>query len=147
MEPHSAAIDTSERAVHPDRERAQTIIDGLPECNPARERALEYFTDPRHMAVRTSMGIAEGMGSAMLCKTLGAICPMEDKSAMTQALLDQMRLAEQLRVERATMAGARRRISENSNDMTPSDLSDLFIDDLDAFDKQWDRMKAAGKLG
>jgi hypothetical protein len=31
--------------------------------------------------------------------------------------------------------------------MTLSDLSDLFIDDLDEFDKQWDRMKAAGKLG
>jgi len=35
---------------------------------------------------------------------------------------------------------------KSNSDLSLSDLSDLFIDDPEEFDKQWDRMKAAGKL-
>ena len=35
---------------------------------------------------------------------------------------------------------------KTSNDMTISDLSDLWLEDPDAFDKEWEKMKAAGKL-
>ena len=36
---------------------------------------------------------------------------------------------------------------KSSNEMSVADLSELFIDDPDEFDKQWDRMARAGKLG
>src|SRR5262245_54866827 len=35
---------------------------------------------------------------------------------------------------------------KSSNDMTLNDLSELWLEDKEAFDKEWDRMKAAGKL-
>ena len=36
---------------------------------------------------------------------------------------------------------------KSANEMSVADLSELFIDDPDEFDKQWDRMAKAGKLG
>ena len=35
---------------------------------------------------------------------------------------------------------------KSANDMSLSDLSDLYVDDPEAFDREWDRMKRAGKL-
>jgi hypothetical protein len=36
---------------------------------------------------------------------------------------------------------------KSANDMSINDLSDLFVDDPEEFDRQWDKMARAGKLG
>lgn len=51
------------------------------------------------------------------------------------------------RGQRATMTISGGEGRKSANDMSMSDLSDLYLEDPEEFDKQWDRMKRAGKLG
>ena len=59
---------------HPDRERAQAIIDSMPERNPAQKAGQEALTDWPRMATRTGIGIAEGAGGALVGKNSGRGC-------------------------------------------------------------------------
>jgi hypothetical protein len=73
---------------HPDRERAQAIIDSLPQHNPARDRALG---DPCRIAARTVVGIADGAGGTVVGKTLAGPWEGDLPRAETQALMEAMR--------------------------------------------------------
>ena len=51
------------------------------------------------------------------------------------------------RGQRATMTISGGEGRKSANDLSMSDLSDLYLEDPEEFDKQWEKMKRAGKLG
>lgn len=76
-------------ADHPERARVQELIASMPERNPYREAALDYFQSPA-VAVRTGVGVLEGIGGAAAGKTLGGLLEPSLPRAEADALLKYM---------------------------------------------------------
>lgn len=55
---------------HPERTRAEALLGSMPQANPYREAALDYFTSPGRVATRTGIGALEGGVGAGAVKTL-----------------------------------------------------------------------------
>lgn len=92
---------------HPERARVQEMIDKMPERNPYREAAKDHFLSPS-VAVRTGVGIMEGVGGAMTGKTVGGLLEPSLPRAEADALAKAVREA----AERAAKKGKKPSVLE-----------------------------------
>lgn len=114
---------------------------GLP--TPAHMRAAILHQDAIGIAQRAfQLGVSPAQLYYEAAKGRGYATPSNGKHPRSGANLEAVKRGQKASL---TIGGGEGR--KSNNDMTISDLSDLFIDDPDEFDKQWEKMRAAGKLG
>jgi hypothetical protein len=105
-------------------------------------RAAILQTDSAGIAQRAfQLGVSPAMLYYEAAKTRGYTTPHGSPKKAN----GQIEAAKRGQKAALTISGGEGRKSQN--DMSIADLSDLYIEDPDAFDREWDRMKRAGKLG
>jgi hypothetical protein len=113
---------------------------GLP--TPAHLRAAILQSDAMGIAQRAyQLGVAPAQLYYEAAKTRGYTTP-KGNGATPNGKIETAKRGQRAAL---TISGGEGR--KVANDMTMSDLSDLYLEDPQEFDKQWDRMKRAGKLG
>lgn len=56
---------------HPAIARAESVMGGLPEMNPARKASLDYFSNPGQVIAKTGVGALQGAGGGALAASIG----------------------------------------------------------------------------
>jgi len=117
---------------------------GLP--SPAHLRAAILQSDAAGIAQRAfQLGVAPAALYYEAAKTRGYKTPTaQPRGANGQFTNGKIEAAKRGQKAALTISGGEGR--KTSNDMTISDLSDLWAEDPEAFDREWERMKRAGKL-
>ena len=119
------------------RQEAQQY--GLP--SPAHLRAAMLQQDAIAIASRAfQLGVSPAALYYEAAKTRGYKAP-PPRGANGNGKIEAAKRGQKASL---TISGGEGR--KSNNDLTISDLSDLWLEDPDEFDKQWDKMKAAGKL-
>lgn len=114
---------------------------GLP--SPAHLRAAILQQDAIGIAQRAfQLGVPPAQLYYEAAKGRGYQRPLSNGKRPASGKIEAHRRGEKAAL---TISGGEGR--KTANDMTISDLSELFIDDPEEFDKQWDKMARAGKLG
>jgi len=112
---------------------------GLP--SPAHLRAMMLQQDAIAIAQRAyQLGVSPAWLYYEAAKTRGYKTPVANGKAPN----GKIETAKRGQRAALTISGGEGR--KNNNDMTLSDLSDLWVDDPEEFDKQWENMKRQGKL-
>jgi hypothetical protein len=115
---------------------------GLP--SPAHLRAAILQSDAVGIAQRAyQLGISPAQLYYAAAKGRGYVTPAGTPTGKTPN--GKIETTKRGQKAALTISGGEGR--KSTNDMSISDLSDLFVDDPEEFDKQWDRMARAGKLG
>src|SRR5262245_1995905 len=110
--------------------------------SPAHMRAAILQADAAGIAQRAfQLGVAPAALYYEAAKTRGYVTPAAPKVNGANGKIEAAK-----RGQRASMTISGGEGRKTANDMTISDLSDLWAEDPDEFDKQWERMKRAGKL-
>src|SRR5262245_34778740 len=109
--------------------------------SPAHLRQAILQSDAAGIAQRAfQLGIAPAQLYYEAAKGRGYVTPQATPSKAN----GKIEAAKRGQRAALTISGGEGR--KTSNDMTISDLSELWAEDPDAFDKEWERMKRAGKL-
>jgi hypothetical protein len=112
---------------------------GLP--SPAHLRAAILQSDAAGIAQRAyQLGLAPAQLYYEAAKTRGYVTP-KSNGATANGKIETAKRGQRAAL---TISGGEGR--KSTSEMSRSDLSDLYLEDPEAFDREWERMKRAGKL-
>src|SRR5262245_44479545 len=116
---------------------------GLPTVGHLRQYLMHQ--DAMHIANRAfALGVSPGALYYQAAKGRGYVTPKAQ--TQTPAARANGKIAAAQRGQKASLTISGGETRKGENEMSLTDLSDLWLEDPDEFDKQWEVMKRAGKL-